>query len=109
MIETYEIAEMRAQGDLTRYRKEVTLASRSMIQERRAAVLRHPDLAAQLCDAPLSLTAPEKWTGFVPPETCEARQHQVRNDSPYRIQLAAIVTVAQQRDGRNYGLGLTGE
>lgn len=109
MIKTHEIAELRAQGDLTSYRKAVALAGASTMKERRQAVLRHPDLAAKLCEAPLSMSSPERWTGFVPPATQEARHRQVNSESPYRAQLVEIVEAAQQRDGRNYGLGPSGE
>lgn len=80
----------------------------AMMRERRAAVLRHPDLAERLTRKPLSLSTPDKWTGFVPPACREGKQQEQRNDSGYRAQLVAIVEAAQQRDGRNYGLGATG-
>lgn len=109
MIETHEVAEMRAQGDLTAYRKAVATEARSMCVERRKAVLAHPDLAAMLLEAPLKLSSPEKWTGFIPPPTQEGKHRQLTNGSIYREQLVAILRVAEQRDGRNYGLGLSGE
>jgi hypothetical protein len=107
MIETYEIAEMRSQGDLTAYRKAVAARARTMCTERRSAVLRHEDLALRLMDAPIKLTAPSMWTGYLPPKTHEGRTGPVTNRSPYREQLEAIVAEAQQRDGRDYGV--TGE
>lgn len=100
---------MRAQGDLTAYRKAVGTAARSICTERRTAVLAHPDLAAKLMDAPLKLSAPDKWTGYVPPVTYEGKQRQLTNGSIYREQLVSILRVAEQRDGRNYGLGAAGE
>lgn len=109
MIEGHEVAEMRAQGDLTAYRKAVGLAARSVCGERRTAILAHSDLALMLLEAPLKMSSPEKWTGFVPPLTYEGKQRRQRNDSPYRAQLVAILRQAEQRDGRNYGLGVTGE
>jgi hypothetical protein len=107
VIETYEIAEMRSQGDLTAYRKAVATEARSMCAERRRAVLRHEDLALRLMEPPLKLTAPSMWTGYMPPPTHEGRTGPVSNRSPYRVQLEAIVSEAQQRDGRDYGV--TGE
>jgi hypothetical protein len=109
MIEEHEVSEMRAQGDWQAYRKAVAVEVLTMRSERRKAVLAHPDLAEKLMDPPLKMSSPEKWTGYVPSPTVEAKHHQDANPSPYRAQLVAIVRVAEQRDGRNYGLGLTGE
>lgn len=36
-------------------------------QQRRAAVLRHPELAAELTRPPLGFARPEHWNGYIPP------------------------------------------
>ncbi len=59
----------------------------------RDLVLSHPDLAAKLCDPPLSYTKPSHWNGFVPPDMFNGK----RNSSPYREALAAIVAEAMDR------------
>ncbi len=63
------------------------------ITELRAMVLAHPDLAAKLCQPPLSYQRPEQWNGFVPPEYFNGRP----NDSPRRAALVAIIAEAQSR------------
>lgn len=104
MIETYEIAEMRAQGDFEAYRKAVHRQAIDLRNTRRAAVLAHPDLAERLKSAPLSVAEPRQWSGFVPPATVERRHSASLINSPVRAQLVAIVTEAQRRDGRDYGV-----
>lgn len=64
--------------------------------ERRATVLRHPDLAEKLCDRPMSYQRPDQWTGYVAPELLETG---ARNTSPYREQVAAIYEEALRREG----------
>jgi hypothetical protein len=108
-VDVTTVGELLRQGDMRMLLSDAAGRQSAMMRERRAAVLRHPDLAARLTGKPLNLTTPEKWTGFVPPASREGKQQEQRNDSPYRAQLVAIVEEAQQRDGRNYGLGVTGE
>jgi hypothetical protein len=56
-------------------------------------VLSYPDLAAKLCEPPLSYTKPSHWNGFVPPDLFNGEH----NNSPYREALAAIVAEAMER------------
>jgi hypothetical protein len=37
--------------------------------QRRLGVLSHPDLAARLCEPPLSYSKPQQWNGYLPPAT----------------------------------------
>lgn len=60
----------------------------------RAVVLRHPDLAARLCEPPLDYARPDQWTGYVPPALCSG----TINDSPRRQALLALVSEAEHLD-----------
>lgn len=71
---------------------------REVVADRRARVLKYPDLAQRLTDRPLSFTRPELWNGFVPPKTVPAEDGYVINTSPYRAALVAICAEAMQRD-----------
>jgi len=68
--------------------------------QRRARVLRHPDLAARLCQPPLGYSSPDHWNGFVPPRFLPAdASGRVRpNDSPERGALAEISAEAAARE-----------
>jgi hypothetical protein len=66
----------------------------------RDRVLRHPDIAARLCDPPLRYSRPENWTGYVPPETWQGK----RNDAPQRTQLLDIITAAVKREKEAQGV-----
>lgn len=68
-----------------------------MIRSSRDAVLAYRDLAEQLCQPPLDFQRPEQWNGFVPPEHFNG----VRNPSPRRVALAALVEEAHARDDAN--------
>lgn len=70
----------------------------SEIAERRARVLRYPDLAARLTQRPLEFTHPEKWNGFVPPKTVPTRDDWKPNDSAVRAALVEICAEALRRD-----------
>jgi hypothetical protein len=59
----------------------------------RAAVLAHPDLAAQLTQPPIGYDKPEQWNGYVPPPTFNG----AHNDSHRREALAALVLEAHIR------------
>lgn len=63
-------------------------------------VLRHPDLAARLCQPPLPWTSPEHWNGFVPPRflPSDASGNVRPNDSPERAVLMEICTEAARRE-----------
>jgi hypothetical protein len=62
--------------------------------EDRKRVLKHPDLAARLCEPPLGFSRPEQWMGYIPPDTCG----QQLNLSPCRDALLAIATAAYERE-----------
>jgi hypothetical protein len=62
--------------------------------ERKATVLRHPDLAARLCEAPMRCSSPERWSGFIAPEMTATGP----NTSPYRAQVVAIYEEALRRE-----------
>lgn len=66
-------------------------------EERRRLVLKHPDLAARLCEKPLGYARPEQWTGYIAPEVFETG---ARNDSPFRAQAVGIYEEALRREGR---------
>lgn len=63
-------------------------------QAERDRVLRHPDIAARLCERPLGYSRPEVWNGYVPPETWQGRH----NDSPQRKALLEIITAAVEAE-----------
>lgn len=58
-----------------------------LCQARRASVLRHPDLAAALCDEPIGYQQPSQWNGYLPEAS-----------TPRRQALVALVEEAQSRD-----------
>jgi hypothetical protein len=62
-------------------------------RERRAAVLKHPDLCQQLLDE-LGYQRPEQWNGFIPPATFNGAP----NDSPRRAALMLISAEAWKRE-----------
>lgn len=68
--------------------------------QRRTRVLKHPDLAALLCQPPLPWTSPEHWNGFVPPRflPSDASGNVRPNDSPERAVLVEICTEAARRE-----------
>jgi hypothetical protein len=98
--------------------KAVRDQARAECQERRARVLKHPDLAKRLTEAPLKYGRPEAWNGYVPPAegpwggqsprssppcNCSQRWHGhdvlvVRNDSPQRAALVEICAEALARE-----------
>lgn len=61
---------------------------------RRALVLRHPDLAQRLTQQPMNFVKPEHWNGAIPPETWR----EMPNDSPLRPALLDLVAEAQARE-----------
>ena len=70
--------------------------------ERRSLVLADDELAKRLTAPPIGFANPRQWTGYIPPLMIEGpeRQGMVRNPSPIRVQLVAIVREAY---ARNYG------
>lgn len=67
-------------------------------QERRARVLKYPDLAEEICGV-LGLSAASHWNGYVPPASDPEGRHGVRpNTSPIRVSLVEICTEALRRE-----------
>lgn len=89
-----DIAELRKQGDLKAAIKAHTREIRDRNAERRASVLRYPDLAKKLTEEPHCWTKPERWNGYIPP----ALWNQAPNKSPQRAALLALVAEAERRD-----------
>jgi len=56
-------------------------------EERRAAVLSQPEIAARLREPPLEYKHPDQWNGFIPPELFDGE----RNGSPRREALVSIL------------------
>jgi hypothetical protein len=73
--------------------RQQVLSGVTSLRALRELVLSHPDLAAKLCEPPLSYSKPANWNGFVPPDLFNGE----RNNSPYREALAAIVAEAMER------------
>lgn len=88
-----DIRALRQQNDLKAFMDEARRAARDENDRRRRLVLAHEDLAKRLTEPPLAHSAPERWTGFVPPATCAG----AINTSPVRAQLVAIVAEAERR------------
>lgn len=94
-----DVRELRRQGDLLTLIKQARAAAAAENKRRRALVLRHPDLAARLCQPPLRHTTPEHWTGYIPPayDAVALGGTQPINTSPARAALVALVAEAEQR------------
>jgi hypothetical protein len=93
-ISEEDVHALRQQNDLTAFIKEQKRAAATRNAHRRALVLQHDDLAAKLTQQPMNFSAPEKWTGFIPPSTvCSG----ALNTSPVRPALLALVHAAEQR------------
>ena len=73
---------------------EAILAAHEFNQHRRAAALKHPDLAARLTQPPLSWSRPERWNGYIPPRMWQ----ESPNDSPRRVALVEIAAEAMARE-----------
>lgn len=80
--------------------REALASAQQENARRRERVLKHPDLAAQLCEPPLPWSSPGHWNGFVPPRFMPAdASGLVRpNDSPQRAALVEISTEAARRE-----------
>jgi hypothetical protein len=78
--------------------------AREQNAERRARVLAHPDIAKRLTEHPLNYSAPEVWSGFIPPAEigcclrCGSRDK--RNPSPQRRALVAICQAVIDRENQ---------
>lgn len=71
---------------------------RDQAAARRARVLRHPEVAAKLCQWPLEYTDPAHWTGFIPPATTDGGRKAI--DTPARRALIAICQEVVEREKR---------
>lgn len=94
-----DVRDLRQQGDLLTLIKQAQATSRAENARRRALVLKHPDLAARLCEPPLRHTTPEHWTGYIPPayDAIALSGAQPINTSPARAALVALLTEAEAR------------
>lgn len=81
--------------DIQRQVEEESAEERAKCQERRARVLAHPDIAAELLKPPFSASNPLFWSGYIPP----AYHQGHHNDSPIRKQLIAICNMVAEREG----------
>ncbi|WP_199572686.1 hypothetical protein [Streptomyces murinus] len=99
-----DVRELRKQGDLVRLIKQARAQATAENARRRALVLKHPDLAAKLTEAPINHTTPQHWTGYVPPAHDPESFGGGRpiNTSPIRAALAALVEEAERRDGASH-------
>lgn len=88
-----DLRALHRDGDLTTYIKTQLADGARRRAERRALVLRHPDLAARLTQPPLPYTSPEHWGGHLGADTWTGRP----NTSPERAALLEIVAEAEQR------------
>lgn len=75
--------------------EEESADEREKCQARRARVLAHPDIAADLLKPPFSASNPLFWSGYIPP----AYHMGKHNDSPIRKQLIAICNKVAEREG----------
>lgn len=95
-----DVRELRkTPGDLIRLMKQARANAHAENARRRALVLRHPDLAARLCEPPIRHTTPEHWTGYVPPahDAPGVGGGLPLNTSPARAALGALVAEAEAR------------
>lgn len=94
--------------------RQAVAKSKRESQARRERVLAHEDLAQRLTLPPLRLSAPSRWSGWIPPRLlaedacthcergstiCRGWPHRARvNDSPVRRQLVDIASEAMRRE-----------
>jgi len=88
----------------TETREAIEAAAKKEHAERRELVFKYPDLVARLGRLPWAFSRPEIWTGYIPPLMVEGphdpktpRGAWIRNTSPQRIHLVAIVREAYAR------------
>lgn len=89
-----DIQAMRKQGDLVEFIRLSWRDGRAKAAERKALILRHPDLAKKLTEPPLGYQRPDQWSGAIPPETWNG----VANDSPLRPVILALLAEAEARE-----------
>jgi hypothetical protein len=94
-----DVRDLRQQGDLITLIKQARAAGAAENARRRALVLKHRDLAAQLCEPPLQHTLPEHWTGYIPPahDAPGVGGDLPLNTSPARAALVALLAEAERR------------
>lgn len=97
-----DVRALHTEGELLRLFAEQRRIDLAECLRRRAAVLRHPDLAARLCEPPMKLGRPDQWTGYAGAQYTPGRMGFDVNRAPTRAQLVAIVREAEQRDGIRY-------
>jgi hypothetical protein len=82
-----------------RTRSEIAKAG-AVCADRRARVLRHPELAARLTQPPVGYQSAEQWNGYVPPARVPAGDDGIDgllNNSPRRAALIDISAEALRR------------
>lgn len=89
-----DIAAMRQQGDLAEFIRQGIAAAQAENARRRKLVRRHPDLADRLTQKPGPHSSPERWSGYVSPDTWNG----AANNSPERALIAEIVAEAERRE-----------
>lgn len=93
-VEIDDVRALLAEGGMRELIAAACRETADASARRRALVLRHDDLAKRLTVQPLNFTTPEHWNGSLPPEMW----NQVRNDSPRRPVLLALVAEAERRE-----------
>lgn len=93
-VDETDVAAMRKEGDLVDFIKLGLRQGRTQAAQRRALILRHPDLAQKLTEQPINCPTPELWDGALPPEMWR----EERNDSPRRPAILALITEATRRE-----------
>ncbi|MCM1943180.1 hypothetical protein NC239_33755 [Streptomyces sp. G3] len=84
-------------GDVGRLIKHHMAEAQRAAAHRRGLVLRYPDLAEKLTQAPINHSRPDVWNGFIPPATdCTG----AINTAPCRPALLALVAEAEARTGQ---------
>lgn len=93
-----DVAAMHQQGDLREFIRQGMQAAAAENKRRRLLLRRHPDLAERLTVAPCPHTSPEKWSGYVAPDTWNGSH----NDSPIRAAIAELVAEAERREAAGH-------
>lgn len=98
-LSTDIVAALRAEGDLKEALRALVSDARAACDRNRRLVLAHPDLAERLTLPPCGFSRPDVWTGYIAPELIDINRHGdgIRNDSPCRAQLVALVAEAERR------------
>ncbi|MFI1889862.1 hypothetical protein [Streptomyces jumonjinensis] len=86
-----DIRAARREGDLRTLLRHLTTQAATEAEQRRALVMRHPDLADRITQ----LIGPG-WNGYLAPPEWRG----TLNTSPIRARLAEIITEAERRAGQ---------